>query len=290
MTAKNYKWELRKSSRKEVCPRCGQRRFVPYVSALDHKTLAGAMYGRCDREQNCGYICYPDTPAPEGVQRVEVVQAEPLRFVPAAVEANASALYTYAQWLLTEIDALAVWARYRIGAVGSRTIFWLIDENNEIRSGKAIHYLPNGHRDKTVTPPVQWCHKMPAFKGMYSGSELQQCLFGVHLLTKTETRPVAVVESEKTAAMMSAIEPQFVWVACGGSQGLKSEDKLKPLAGREVLLVPDHGQYWNWKRVADAHGWKIFGYIEEHPLFEGCDILDYYDWALRNAQEKNETK
>ena len=65
----NYKWVLRKGSRKEICPNCGQKRFVPYVSAADGKTLAGAQYGRCDREQHCGYICYPSGDGLPDVQK-----------------------------------------------------------------------------------------------------------------------------------------------------------------------------------------------------------------------------
>lgn len=278
----SYRWKLRKGSRKEICPQCGRRRFVPYVSALDGKTLAGAEYGRCDREQNCGYIRYPDTDAPENIQPMPRQVLQPLRFAPAAIDVQPSALYTYAKNLLTEIDALLAWTMYRVGAVGNRTIFWQIDERNEIRAGKAIRYKADGHRDRSAVPPVQWCHKMAAFDRLHTGDELQQCFFGQHLLTE-RGKNVAIVESEKTALCMSRIAPQYIWLACGGSQLLKNEERHKVLQGYKVTLFPDHGQFFNWQRTAQAHGYTIFDYIETHPIFDGCDILDYYDYANRKT-------
>ena len=56
---KDYKWILRKGSRKDRCPQCGKMRFVPYVLASDPTVKAGPEYGRCDREQSCGYFRYP---------------------------------------------------------------------------------------------------------------------------------------------------------------------------------------------------------------------------------------
>ena len=54
----------------------------------------------------------------------------------------------------------------------------------------------------------------------------------------------------------------------------KNQDKNKALQGREVWLLPDHGQYWNWATVAHENGWQIFDQIEKNPIFPGCDILD----------------
>ena len=104
--------------------------------------------------------------------------------------------------------------------------------------------------------------------------ELQQCYFGEHLLNEQPTAKVVIVESEKTAAVLSQFSNSWVWLASGGSQGLKNPDKNKSLHGREVWLLPDHGQYWNWATVAHENGWQIFDQIEEYPSFPGCDILD----------------
>lgn len=271
----NYKWELRKGGGKMICPNCGQRRFVPYVSSADHKTLAGEEYGRCDREQSCGYHKYPNGMTACDAKKVELPKQEPIRFYPSAVEISPnSTLFDYVVSLFGVRHAMAIWSRYKIGAVNKKTIFWQIAKDGSIRGGKIIPYKTDGHRDKDDKYPAMWTHRSNAFNGYFTGKELQQCYFGEHLL-KDNDKPVLIVESEKTAALMSELSDRFIWLASGGSQGLKNDDKNKVLKGREVWLMPDNGQYWAWKAIADKYGWNIFDTLEKAPIFEGCDILDY---------------
>lgn len=282
-TASRYKWDLRKGSHKEICPRCGQRRFVPYVLAADGTTLAGAEYGRCDREQNCGYYRYPGKDIMPDVKpqkpAAPVHIPAPYVFSPEVAQPKHSTLLDYAVELCGSV-AHQIWDAYKIGCNREgRTIFWYIDKNGVIRSGKEILYRADGHRDKTTFLPVMWAHKDGEFMGKHTGEVLLQPFFGEHLLKARPDAKVAIVESEKTAALMSAFYPKDIWIACGGAQGLKSADKCKVLKGRKVVLIPDHGQFWNWKATAEKYGWEIFDFIEKSPLFEGCDILDYYDHA-----------
>lgn len=274
MAEREYKWMLRKGGRKMRCPNCGQMRFVPYVLAADGQTLAGAEYGRCDREQNCGYHRYPSgTPAPNVTPIVHEPQ-EPLRFYPSAVLTDVRTnLFDYVAKLVGARHAIEIWKRYKIGRDGERTVFWQIDINGVVRTGKSIPYLPNGHRDKNDPHPANWLHCSKAWKLWHTGSELHQCYFGEHLL-KNDPRPVAIVESEKTAAVLSEYSSKFIWLASGGSQGIKSEEKNAVLKGRDVVLIPDNGQYWNWATIGNKYGWETIDYLEKHPTFEGCDILD----------------
>ena len=53
-----------------------------------------------------------------------------------------------------------------------------------------------------------------------------------------ELPPVAVVEAEKTAVILSAYYPQYVWLATGGLFEVQPE-KFRPLRGRKVILFPD---------------------------------------------------
>jgi hypothetical protein len=273
----DYKWTLRHGGGKLICPKCGQRRFVPYVSTADGKTLAGAEYGRCDREQNCGYQRYPGKEVnADGITPVEIMPEPPLRFYPAAVVVDADTpLFEYVAKLVGVSRALDIWNRYKIGRDGKRTVFWQIAKDGTIRAGKSIPYLENGHRDKTDKYPANWLHKTRAWDGMHTGEELQQCYFGEHLLNERKDARVMIVESEKTAAILSEYSRKFVWLASGGSQGLKNEEKNKALAGRSVTLLPDHGQYWNWASVANANRWAVLDYCERYPIFDGCDVLDY---------------
>ena len=284
-TERKYKWELRKGSQKEICPQCGKRRFVPFVLAADGKTMAGAEYGRCDREQNCGYFRYPDSgthaPAIVAEELKEKPTPAPYVFRQDVVKVKRSVLFDYALRLCGQA-AYSIWDTYQIGATAEgATIFWYIDYNGVVRSGKEIKYQSDGHRDKTHFPPVTWAHKDLDFARKFTGDTLLQPLYGEHLLNARPDAKVAIVESEKTAALMSAFYPNNIWLACGGSQGIKNADKLKPLRGRRVILIPDHGQYFNWLRIAEKNKWECFSYIESKPLFDGCDILDYFDLALK---------
>lgn len=53
--------------------------------------------------------------------------------------------------------------------------------------------------------------------------ELTQCLFGEHLLPLYPDKPVALVESEKTAVICSGLMPRFLWRATGGKQQINQE-------------------------------------------------------------------
>lgn len=273
----NYKWELRKGSAKMICPNCGQKRFVPYVSAADHTTLAGPEFGRCDREQSCGYQRYPNGKEAPNVQS-KVIEPQPMMiFYPAAVRTDVNTnLFQYAASLFGVSRAMIAWQRYFVGKDGERTVFWQIAKDGTIRAGKSIPYGTDGHRIKTDPYPANWLHKQRHWDGYHTQGELRQCFFGEHLLAREahKDKPVAIVESEKTAILMSEISPEWVWLASGGSQGLKNDEKNRALEGRNVMLLPDNGQYWNWKAAADRNGWECANQIELYPCFSGCDILD----------------
>ena len=94
------------------------------------------------------------------------------------------------------------------------------------------------------------------------------CLFGLHLL-KTQGgdrggSSVCVVESEKTAVIMSALKPDYIWLATGGKTELNVA-KLKPLQGRRVILFPDTDEtgqtYRDWYEIAEAAS-DVF----DHPV------------------------
>ena len=65
-------------------------------------------------------------------------------------------------------------------------------------------------------------------------------------LTANSQEPiVTLVESEKTALLMSLLCPDGVWLATGGKQNLK-EAMLWPLVGMEVSLYPDADALADW--------------------------------------------
>ena len=121
------------------------------------------------------------------------------------------------------------------------TVFWQVDINLRIRAGKIMLYNAiTGKRVKQPFSHITWAHKafnLPNFN-------MQQCLFGEHLL-RNNTKPVAIVESEKTALIASVYLPQFTWLATGSLTNLTAA-KCRVLQGHSVTLFPDLNAYDRW--------------------------------------------
>lgn len=185
-------------------------------------------------------------------------------------------------WLRTKFPREQVDAalkRYHVGGTpDGATLWWQIDEQGRVHTGKAMQYNPlTGHRVKEQGFPVNWAHRMRRY-GEPSELVVPQCLFGFSLLntehtvlttdytdfsdslhdgssTPQEENPcnprnpwsekIGVVESEKTAIIMSLIKPDTVWLATGGKANFK-ESMLAPLIGLEVAVYPDADALHDW--------------------------------------------
>lgn len=293
---KDYKWILRKGSRKDRCPQCGKMRFVPYVLASDPTVKAGPEYGRCDREQSCGYFRYPGGDVRTDSDRVCVPEPpkEPMLFSAQLAERDAvttsNSLHRAYAHMVGPVRLYMVMTMYKCGTGGRGECIYYQYDGDNVRTAKSILYGTDGHRIKVEDGglPVWWLHKSPQLRQYTVGKELRQCLFGQHLLAKYPAAKVYVVEAEKTAVLMAATDRKpindRIWIACGGSQMLKGAIDLSPLQGRDVTLIPDDGQYWNWRRTAELHGWRCIDISilkKHHRLPDGCDI-----WDCREAQLK----
>lgn len=158
------------------------------------------------------------------------------------------------------------------------TVFWQIDLSGKVRSGKIMLYNPEtGKRIKEPFKHITWAHKLIDQKEY----ELRQCFFGEHLL-RDRTKPVAIVESEKTAIIASAYLPQFLWLAGGQKNGL-SPEKCKVLKGKNVVLFPDLKAYSDWldkaKELSNIASFTVSDLLERKATIEereqGLDIADY---------------
>lgn len=282
----SYRFELRKGSRKDVCPSCGHKTFVPYVYT-GTTDVVGSQYGRCDREQKCGYFRYPTDVQPrEVVAQTPPPLLTPLRMNDRSPLINSlykpSTLKRWAADLYGDTDeVVSAFADYLIGGTDDgATIFWQVDCDNNIRSGKIMRYKSDGHREHGNFSTT-WAHAANAFKASFVGVELQQCFFGEHLLPRYPDKAVAVVESEKTAVLMSVFYPKALWLSCGGLHGLNSS-KCAALQGRRVVLFPDKGCYDTWRKPATLYGFKLAHDVEElDGLQMGDDIFDYVEKALK---------
>ena len=149
-------------------------------------------------------------------------------------------------------------SEYHIGHSRSGfTVFWQIDEDGRARTGKMMKYKADGHRDKETSYNFDWIHSALNRQHIINTRtvEVKPCLFGLHLLHKYKGADVHVVESEKTAVIMSVAygnHAKQVWMACGGKENL-NKDKLAPILkdGRRIVLYPDRDGVEEWKKKAD---------------------------------------
>lgn len=288
MESKTCRWRLRPGSRKDVCPSCGKRTFVRYVLTADPATEAGSEFGRCDRESKCGYNRYPSKDSGGPVQdapRIETRAVIPLRLDPTQVQPTVkSVLFGWVSEMLGRVwqdremgRAMAVEAfyKYQVGATqDGRTVFWQIDEQGEVHAGKVMAYKADGHRDHAAGS-TDWVHRFPGVKA--TGTDLDQCPFGLHLLSPQHPdTPVAVVESEKTALVMSEVAPTATWLAVGGA-AMIGKAAAYMTKYNNVTLIPDEGQLERWMTASRLHGWKINTIACRRPVAPGCDILDLLD-------------
>lgn len=243
-----------------TCPECDEaRKFTRYID-LETNTHLAPHVGKCDRLDNCGYHytpkqyfaanpdARPNDFKPEWVPLPPVKPGNISRKLLQKTLRRYSKNY-FVQYLYTHFDDETVSRLINNYLIGTSkrwpgaTIFWQLDRNDKIRTGKIMLYdYITGKRVKEPYSHITWVHTL-----LPQGYRLQQCFFGEHLLADDTTCMVCIVESEKTALIASAHMPQYCWLAAGSLEGLTIE-KCKALQGREVLLFPDSGAgYTKWQ-------------------------------------------
>ena len=132
---------------------------------------------------------------------------------------------------------------YRLGKSKSgRCIFWMIDELGIVR---------DGHLGGTWVSQLLKARE-PKFLQSWHPTH---CLFGLHLLSHTEitenteiksvssvksvveNMPIAIVESEASAVVLSELFPESLWMAYVSTPHL-APDLLAPLEGCIVTIYP----------------------------------------------------
>lgn len=256
---KNYKYELVKGSKKEICPGCGQKTFKRYVDTSTGEFLP-LPSGRCDRINNCAYDSNPYkngeaeriyqesmsqnrtnfTPYKKAVssfQPLRETKQETPQYdtmpkdtflksgVPYKYSTNVFITYLREYFGYELTDKLI--REYCIGNSlkdNNATVFWQVSYTGEIRTGKKITY-------GIVTNPAMYLGKdikrvktiVPylVHTGIKPGFKVNPCFFGEHLLKRYPQKPIILVEAEKTAIIASLFYPDFVCIASGGSAGCK---------------------------------------------------------------------
>ena len=182
----------------------------------------------------------------------------------------------YLKTLFTDVEVQSIIKEYRLGTFsmwGDSVVFWQIDNKNRIRFGQVMAYNPiTGKRVKEPRNCITTIKTL--LKLNLNGKSERKCLFGLHLINNG--KPIAVVESEKTAAVMSRVKPEYNWLATGG-KGNFNAYFLEVLKGNTVRVYPDKGCLNEWKNNAkEIKGVKfIFNEVLEGLDIEnGSDIAD----------------
>ena len=277
-----YRFHLQKyrPGSKTACPECGRKAcFTRYIDEEGEISFPDNV-GMCDHINSCGYHYTPkeyfrSNPAVKerlnGQERfggTPIAARPPARALPEQkprisflpsdwVEQSMrrydiNPLYRYFTKVMGKENVDKLFSLYRVGTSrrwGGATVFWQIDRNGNVRAGKIMGYdVETGHRIKEPFNHVSWVHsarKIPDFR-------MKQCLFGEHLLSDTSAamsaKPVAIVESEKTALVAALFIPDFIWLATGGMHGCFNSGAMQVLHGREVVLFPDLKATEEWRQ------------------------------------------
>ena len=302
-----------------TCPSCGKPKQLSRYVDTETRDYLREDVGLCNRVSNCGYHMTPKEYFKENgnhllqQQRTDFKQFKKLPiktktmnniidyvakrlFAYTILTGNETNFYVFLKTIFGEALATLVCSEYFLGqskADDERAcIFWQVDKDNNVRTGKIMCYDPvTGKRKKEPGLEPKWVHS-----SISPNYNLKQCFFGEHLIGKHPSKPVAIVESEKTAIIAAVFMPQYNWVATGGVHGtqLSNTDCYQLLNNRNVLLFPDFG--WSnfqkkvtcfeaWSEKADNLKSKINIHIQVSDLLEkmlsedqrsnGYDIADH---------------
>lgn len=275
-------------SSRHRCPACGDEHSFAYYLDGNTGDIIDKNVGRCNHESGCGYHYTPkqffiDNPE---VKEHRTYQAQikptqptkqeigsiPFQYVEKSLSYNSD----FVRFLCSLFDRNTIDSptierimnNYALGATKDGcVIYWQIDITGKVRTGKVMKYNPNtGHRIKDAGG-INWIHAVMKKKKLLSNSyNLKQCLFGEHLLRIYPKHPVAIVESEKSAVIASAVYDSHIWLATGGKSQM-SIDKLNVLSGRDVTMFPDADGFHEWQKKAKE--------LEKYGLcFKTSDILE----------------
>ncbi|MBC7523466.1 MAG: hypothetical protein H7239_03400 [Flavobacterium sp.] len=296
---KQYKYSLDKSSKKFICPKCNKRTFVLYIET-ETKNYLGEDFGRCDRESNCSYH---NTPTGEDKNTFEIVNVpkplpnfHSLELIEKSFLSNhKNNFIDFLKTIFTAVEVKKAVNDYLIGTSkrwSGATVFWQIDNFEKVHGGKILQYNPQTckrAKDQNGKSLIDWVHSILKRSKTINEFNLQQCLFGLHLISERNIKTVALVESEKTAVIMQLFKPEFVWLATGSKHGFKYE-MLLPIKQYKIIAFPDKSEYKDWlKKATELNGFgfnvAVSDWLENKDFEAGTDFADVFINEIKEAKK-----
>lgn len=285
---KKYKYSLDASSKKFTCPLCKMKTLVKFIE-VETQVYLSDDFGRCDRESSCGYLSIPTGMKKTLNEKKSLVllakSFHSLELVEKSFMVNLENNFVlFLKTIFSEEEVKEAVLKYLIcnsKRWSGATIFWQIDNYERVHAGKILAYnQETGKRSKSDDGKalIDWVHSILKKKGMLQEFNLNQCLFGLHLIKEVEGKVIGLVESEKTAVIMSIFKPNYIWLATGSKSGFKY-DFLKPIQQYKIVAFPDKSEYNNWlikAKQLNKFGFNIVvnGWLEQSNYNDGADLAD----------------
>ena len=115
--------------------------------------------------------------------------------------------------------------RFHLGRSKSgQTIYWMIDDMGRCLDGRL--------GDTWVSTLLK--ARYPAAAPYLT---VEHCLFGLHQVSLNDKKPIGIVQSERSAVILSELCPDLMWMAYSYPSNLMV-DVLEPLQGHKVTLYP----------------------------------------------------
>jgi hypothetical protein len=199
---------------------------------------------------------------------------------------------------LSETDKTDIYNDYmrNLNYINQSVKFCYINEKNQFLTCKELLYKDTFKRDRLHERllHIDYC-------GYDVNKRVKLCLFGLHLLDLEENynKDIIIIESEKTAFIMSLFYPKYVWLATGGLNNISNDYDYIDL-NVKYFFLPDSdidkkglSCAYKWKnKIAKSFLFKTdFKVIDFHLLCNeeqqkvGYDILDLH---LNDPQKAKE--
>jgi len=222
-------------------------------------------------------------PQPKLLSKINSI---PFDFIQRSLGTNSNFGY-FLQSNFTQEEIVTIMNKYQLGMTkDSSVIYWYIDKESRVRSGKIIQYdKETGKRVKSEMTSISWVHsKMKKNNQLPMDWSFTRCLFGEHLLKSNPNANICLVESEKTAIIASVYMPNQIWLATGGLN-MFNETVCRVLKDRKVIIFPDLGATQLWKDKASeisknvgckmVINEKLEDLSSEEQKKQGLDIGDF---------------
>lgn len=145
---------------------------------------------------------------------------------------------------------------YTMNGHDDYTVFPNIDRQGRVCNLKVQHYesdISSPHFAHSDKGSCYWLGSIWVREGrLPEGACFQSaCLFGEHLLIRYPASTVALVESPKNALFGALAFPRLTWVATG-NKGMLTREVLRPLQGRDVIVIPDADAVDEWTATVNG--------------------------------------